>query len=98
MTTTVLFSPSGVVTQGTRLKRAVANLAGLGFETTIDETALARHQRFAGADELRLAALHRVARAAPSVAMTTRGGYGLTRLLDGVDWPLLSRSVERGTR
>ena len=98
MTTTVLFSPSGVVTQGTRLKRAVANLAALGFETTIDETALARHQRFAGADELRLAALHRVARAAPSVAMATRGGYGLTRLLDGVDWPLLSRSVERGTR
>ena len=98
MTTTVLFSPSGVVTQGVRLKRAVKQLAALGFEATVDAAALARQQRFAGADELRLAALHRVAQAAPSVAMATRGGYGLTRLLDGVDWPLLASSVERGTR
>ena len=98
MTIIVLFSPSGLVTQGARLKRAVKNLAALGFEAGIDDAALARHQRFAGTDELRLAALHRVAQAAPSVAMATRGGYGLTRLLDGVDWPLLVRSVERGTR
>lgn len=98
MTPTVLYSPSGVVSQGARLKRAVQNLAALGFEATIDGAALARHQRFAGEDAMRLAALHRVAQAAPSVAMATRGGYGLTRLLDGVDWPLLARSVERGTR
>jgi muramoyltetrapeptide carboxypeptidase len=26
------------------------------------------------------------------------GGYGLSRLLDRIDWPLLARSVERGTR
>ena len=98
MTTTVLFSPSGVVSGGARLKRAVKNLGALGFKATVDEAALARHQRFAGPDELRLAALHRVARAAPSVALATRGGYGLTRLLDGVDWPLLKHSVEQGTR
>jgi muramoyltetrapeptide carboxypeptidase len=30
--------------------------------------------------------------------MATRGGYGLTRLLDRIDWPLLLQSVERGTR
>jgi muramoyltetrapeptide carboxypeptidase len=30
--------------------------------------------------------------------MATRGGYGLTRLLDRIDWPLLARSVEQGTR
>ncbi len=98
MTTTVLFSPSGVVTQGARLKRAVKQLAALGFDLSLDESSLARHQRFAGNDDMRLAALHRVAQAAPSVAMATRGGYGMTRLLDGVDWPLLARSVERGTR
>ena len=98
MTTTVLFSPSGVVSEGARLKRAVKNLGALGFKATVDEAALARQQRFAGPDELRLAALHRVARATPSVALATRGGYGLTRLLDGVDWPLLTHSVEQGTR
>jgi muramoyltetrapeptide carboxypeptidase len=30
--------------------------------------------------------------------MITRGGYGLTRLLSRIDWPLMARSVERGTR
>ena len=44
------------------------------------------------------AALHRVAQAAPSVALATRGGYGLTRLLDRIDWKRIARSVERGTR
>ncbi|MDQ2780096.1 MAG: LD-carboxypeptidase, partial [Pseudomonadota bacterium] len=31
-------------------------------------------------------------------AMATRGGYGLTRLLDGVDWARVAQSVDRGTR
>ena len=44
------------------------------------------------------AALHRVARVAPSIAMASRGGYGLTRLLGRIDWKLLARSVARGTR
>jgi muramoyltetrapeptide carboxypeptidase len=30
--------------------------------------------------------------------MAARGGYGLTRLMDRIDWALLARSVERGTR
>jgi muramoyltetrapeptide carboxypeptidase len=98
VTDLVLYSPSGVVAQASTLRRAAKRLAGLGFEVTLDETALARHQRFAGDDEARLAALHRVARSAPSIAMATRGGYGLTRLLDHIDWKLLARSVERGTR
>jgi muramoyltetrapeptide carboxypeptidase len=42
--------------------------------------------------------LHRVAEEAPSIAMALRGGYGMTRLLDRLDWKLLGRSVERGTR
>ena len=46
----------------------------------------------------RLAAIHRVAARAPGIAMATRGGYGLTRLLDAIDWKRVARSVERGTR
>ena len=93
-----LFSPSGVVAQAAPLRRAARRLSELGFAVRIDAAALARHQRFAGDDATRLAALHRVAHEAPSVAMSTRGGYGLTRLLDGIDWALVGRSVERGTR
>ena len=98
MTSLTLFSPSGYVSKPAVLRRGVRRLQSLGFEVQVDEAALARHQRFAGDDEMRLAALHRVADAAPSVAMATRGGYGLTRLLDRIDWPRLARSVERGTR
>ncbi len=94
----ILYTPAGVLPQAQPLRRAARRLSALGFEVSIDEAALAKHQRFAGDDATRLAALHRVAAAAPSVAMATRGGYGMTRLLDQIDWPLLARSVEQGTR
>jgi len=98
MTSLTLFTPSGVVAEAAPLKRAAKRLAGLGFDVSIDEAALARHQRFAGDDDLRLATLHRIASERPSVALATRGGYGLTRLLDRIDWKKLVRSVEHGTR
>lgn len=98
MTTLILYTPAGVVPAAPALRLAQRRLRGLGFDTQLDEGALARHQRFGGHDDQRLAALHRVAQQAPSVAMATRGGYGLTRLLDRIDWPLLARSVEQGTR
>jgi len=98
MTTLTLFSPSGAVARAAPLRLAVRRLQARGFDVQVDAAALARHQRFAGDDATRLAALHRIAAAAPGVALATRGGYGLARLLDGLDWALLARSVERGTR
>jgi muramoyltetrapeptide carboxypeptidase len=97
--TLCLFSPAGVlVNKSAALTRARRRLKALGFEVSVDEAATARSQRFAGDDDTRLAALHRIAKAAPDIALATRGGYGLTRLLDRIDWPLLARSVEQGTR
>jgi muramoyltetrapeptide carboxypeptidase len=93
-----LFSQSGVVAPASTLRRAERRLAALGFEVSRDEAALARQQRFAGDDAVRLAAIHRSADSGASVAMATRGGYGLTRLLDAIDWKRVARSVERGTR
>lgn len=98
MTTLTLYSPSGVVAKATPLRLAATRLRSLGFDVTIDEAALARHQRFAGDDDTRLAAIHRVADEAPSIAMATRGGYGLTRLLDRIDWKRIARSIEQGTQ
>lgn len=93
-----LYTPSGVVPRAAMLRLAMRRLQALGFDVKLDDDALARHQRFGGDDATRLAALHRVADAAPSVAMATRGGYGLTRLLDGIRWKSIARSVENGTR
>lgn len=98
----VLFSSSGVVAQPAAVRRAARRLAQHGFEVSIDAAALARDQRFAGDDDTRLAALHRVAREGArgdcSVALATRGGYGLTRLLDRIDWKLMAKSVDGGLR
>lgn len=93
----LIFSPAGVVAQANSVRRAAKRLKALGFEVSVDESALKKHQRFAGDDEVRLAAIHRVADAVPQVALATRGGYGLSRLLDRIDWPKLAGSIERGT-
>ena len=98
MPTLTMFSPAGVVPQPAALTRAVRRLRALGFDVHVDADARARRQRFAGDDDTRLAALHRVALAAPSIVMATRGGYGLTRLLDRIEWKRLGRSVAQGTR
>jgi len=98
MTSLTLFSPAGVLAKAVPLRLAARRLGALGFDVHVDEAALLKHQRFGGDDDARLAAIHRVARAAPSIAMGTRGGYGLTRLLDRIDWKLIERSIGQGTR
>ena len=98
MSRLVVFSPSGVVARPPSLRLAARRLKSLGFEVELDAAALARHQRFAGDDAVRLAAIHRVADSAPSVALASRGGYGLSRVLDAIDWPRLARAAEQGTR
>lgn len=98
MSTLTLFSPSGVVPKAAPLRLALKRLNALGFQARLDASALARQQRFGGSDEARLEAIHRVAAEAPSIAMATRGGYGLTRLLGGIRWKALARAAERGTR
>jgi muramoyltetrapeptide carboxypeptidase len=98
MSLLTLLTPAGIVPKAPALRLAAKRLRALGFDVQLDDSALARHQRFGGSDDVRLAALHRVAQAAPSIAMATRGGYGMTRLLDRVDWKLVARSAQAGTR
>lgn len=92
-----IFSPSGVVRAAAPVRKAVKRLTALGFAVTVDADTLSKAQRFAGEDAARLAAIHRVAESAPHVALASRGGYGLTRLLDQIDWTKVARSIEHGT-
>lgn len=98
MTTLTVFTPAGVLLKAAPLRLAAKRLGAMGFDVTIDEAALAKQQRFGGDDDVRLQALYRIADQAPSIAIASRGGYGLTRLLDRIDWKRLARSVARGTR
>jgi len=94
----VVYTAAGVELRTAALQRARARLKALGFEVELDASVKLRHQRFGGTDAQRLATLQRVAAAAPSIAMACRGGYGMSRLLDAVDWKAIARSVARGTR
>lgn len=79
-------------------KRGVRRLQALGHEVQIDPAALDSVQRFAGDDSARVAAIHRAASSGADVALITRGGYGLTRILDRLDYALLARAVAQGMK
>ncbi|MHB1199911.1 MAG: LD-carboxypeptidase [Polaromonas sp.] len=93
-----IYSPSSAVRDKASFKRGVKRLQALGHEVEIDEAALAIHQRFAGDDDTRLAAIHRAAASGADVALVSRGGYGLTRILPGIHYKAVAKAIARGTR
>jgi muramoyltetrapeptide carboxypeptidase len=93
-----IYSPSGAVRDKAAFRRGVARLKTLGHEVEIDIDALTSHQRFAGDDATRLAAIHRAAASDCDVAMISRGGYGLTRILDGINYKAVAKSIDKGTQ
>lgn len=92
-----IYSPSGAVRDKAAFKRGVARLNKLGHEVEIDPDALTSYQRFAGDDATRLAAVHRAASSGADIALTTRGGYGLTRILDQIRYKSLEKAIASGT-
>ena len=93
-----IYSPSSAVRDKTSFKRGIKRLKALGHEVDLDEAALAKFQRFAGDDEIRLAAIGRAAASGADVALITRGGYGLTRILPAIHYKALAKSIEKGTK
>ncbi len=92
-----VYSPSGAVRDKAAFKRAIQRLEGMGHQVEVDADALSSHQRFAGDDATRLAAIHRAAASGADVALISRGGYGLTRILPGIDYQAVAKAVEQGT-
>ena len=93
-----IYSPSSAVRDKAVVRRGVARLQALGHEVELDEAVFASSMRFAGDDDTRLAAIHRAAASGADVAMITRGGYGLTRILPGIRYKAIAKAIERGTR
>ncbi|WHQ43863.1 LD-carboxypeptidase [Alcaligenes faecalis] len=90
-----LFSPSGQILEPKRLDLASQRLNQLGFAVDIDPDALAVHERFAGTDAQRLAAVQRALQQPQPIVMATRGGYGLSRILGQIDWRAVADSGKR---
>lgn len=91
-----LYAPAGYVTSDAAIERAVARLTSLGHPVIIDETCRSRWQRFSATDDVRLAAVNRMA-SDPRVglAMAARGGYGWSRLLDRIDYRTIAETRKR---
>jgi muramoyltetrapeptide carboxypeptidase len=82
-----LVAPSGYLPNPVVIDRAAKFFSGQGWRVIAGESVFAREQRFAGPDALRLAELQRFA-TDPSIdlVLSARGGYGLSRLLDRIDY------------
>lgn len=92
-----IYSPSSAVRDKAAFKRGVKRLKALGHEVEIDEATLATHQRFAGDDATRLAAISRAAASGADIALISRGGYGLTRILDAIPYKAVAKAIHHGT-
>jgi muramoyltetrapeptide carboxypeptidase len=91
-----VYAPAGYATDPDAVTRAAERLRGMGHRVWIDPAALARHTRFAGTDDERIAAIGRIAaRDDVDVAVALRGGYGTTRLLERLDYGALARAGKR---
>ena len=93
-----IYSPSGAVRDKQAFKRGVQRLTKLGHSVEVDAYALSSYTRFAGDEATRLAAIHRAADSGADVALISRGGYGLTRILSDINYKKVAKSVEKGTR
>ncbi len=91
-----IFSPSSAVRDKAAFRRGVKRLQALGHEVELDEAVLASHMRFAGDDATRIAAIGRAAASGADVALISRGGYGLTRLLPALPYKAIARAIDAG--
>ena len=93
-----IFSPSSAVRDKAAARRGIARLKAMGHEVEVDPDAFTTHMRFAGDDATRIAAIGRAAASGADVALITRGGYGLTRILPGIPYKAVAKAIHKGTK
>jgi muramoyltetrapeptide carboxypeptidase len=93
-----IYSPSSAVRNTAAVRRGIARLKALGHQVELDPDVFATHMRFAGDDGTRLTAIERAAASGADIAIITRGGYGLTRLLPALPYKKIAKAIDRGTK
>mgnify|MGYP006198673519 CR=1 FL=1 len=91
-----IFSPSSAVRDKAAFRRGIKRLKAQGHEVEVDESALDTHMRFAGDDATRIAAITRAAASGADVALISRGGYGLTRILPDLPYKKIAKAIAQG--
>jgi muramoyltetrapeptide carboxypeptidase len=88
-----LVAPSGFLPDPVVADRAASFFSERGWQVRTGETVFARELRFAGSDQLRAAELQRFATdPALDVVVCARGGYGISRLLDRLDFAAIRKA------
>ena len=98
MPTLQLIAPSGDPQDQDAVARAVDYFQNKNWRVKGQSAALRHHQRFAGTDDERASEINALAKYAldehaahkPALAMASRGGYGLSRILDCIDFAALA--------
>jgi muramoyltetrapeptide carboxypeptidase len=87
-----LVAPAGALPNGLA-DRAAHFFAGRGWQVQAGESCFARETRFAGPDELRLHDLQHFATDRHiDVVLSARGGYGMSRLLERLDFEAIRKA------
>jgi muramoyltetrapeptide carboxypeptidase len=82
-----IVAPSGYVPDPATIDRTARVFAERGWQVQASDTCFERHERFAGDDELRASELQRFCTdRSLDLVLAARGGYGLTRILDRIDF------------
>jgi muramoyltetrapeptide carboxypeptidase len=88
-----IVAPSSAVPDTAVIDRSAQRFAARGWLAQAGESCFARHERFAGTDQLRLAELQAFATDPRlDLVLVARGGFGLTRLIDRLDYAAIAHN------
>jgi muramoyltetrapeptide carboxypeptidase len=91
-----LYAPAGYVIDPAAIARAVSRLEAAGHRVVVDPTVTTRWQRFSAPDADRIAAIMRMAEdPRVELAVSVRGGYGASRLLERLDFGAIAAANKR---
>ena len=94
------FAPSGKAIDLDAVDSGYKYLLEQGFKLHNTECTQRGFQRFAGTDTERLNEINHlpelIKTIGPCIALAIRGGYGISRLLPGIDWDSLALAVDKG--
>ena len=92
-----LIAPSGASLDGRSPQAGISWLSEQGVSVVNAECTQRVYQRFSGTDAERLAELNALAALpASTITMAMRGGYGIHRLLEKIEWQAIHKAVTAG--
>ena len=94
-----IIAPSGSLPDPQVLGKGESWFKNQGIEVKNLACGKRQFQRFAGTDQERLDEINQLANlSSDHVVMSLRGGYGLSRLLDQIDWQGIGKQVKQGMK